>query len=56
MKKSIELGDFLKLIALLLIIGFVIRIGADVYQYQNNLSLNSNYLFDFYENDYVFAT
>jgi len=38
MKKLLEVDKFLNVTGILLIIGFVIRLGADYYKYQNTIN------------------
>ncbi len=45
MKKSLKVNRFLNVIGILLIIGFVIRLGVDYYNYQNTINSAPFYVF-----------
>ena len=45
MRKTLELDKFLSLIGIILIIGFVIRLGADYYKYKDTINSVPFYTF-----------
>lgn len=45
MKNILRIDKFLNVVAVLLILGFVIRLGADYYKYQNTINFVPFYVF-----------